>query len=171
MASESEWICIKTFVLLSLTPYARIPFKSWSPLPNDSPTISLRTLSKTMGFLIRKPEGTPGSAWPAIAIGLFVAFGGVLFGYARSLLLWHNSWNDTCSNQIIYCRYCTGTINGILAMPHWQDTFSTGYRDSTGHLNVSSSQSASIVSILSAGTFFGALGVAQLPTALAVVGA
>ncbi|KAJ5880705.1 uncharacterized protein N7473_011758 [Penicillium subrubescens] len=91
-----------------------------------------------MGFLIQKPEGTPGSAWPAIAIGLFVAFGGVLFGYD------------------------TGTISGILAMPYWQDTFSTGYRDSTGHLNVSSSQSASIVSILSAGTFFGALGAAPI---------
>jgi MFS family permease len=47
-------------------------------------------------------------------------------------------------------------------MPYWQDTFSTGYRDSTGHLNVSSSQSASIVSILSAGTFFGALGAAPI---------
>lgn len=42
-------------------------------------------------------------------------------------------------------------------MPYWQDQFSTGYRDSTGHLNVTASQSATIVSILSAGTFFGAL--------------
>ncbi|KKK16421.1 hypothetical protein P175DRAFT_0496813 [Aspergillus ochraceoroseus IBT 24754] len=91
-----------------------------------------------MGFMIKKPEDTPGASWPAIVIGLFVAFGGVLFGYD------------------------TGTISGILAMPHWQDLFSTGYRDSTGHLNVSSSQSAAIVSILSAGTFFGALGAAPI---------
>lgn len=34
-----------------------------------------------MGFAIRKPEGEPGAAWPAIVVGLFVAFGGVLYGY------------------------------------------------------------------------------------------
>jgi len=83
--------------------------------------------------MFKKPEDVPGASWPAIGIGFFVAFGGVLFGYD------------------------TGTIGGILAMPYWQDVFSTGYRDSTGHLNVSASQSASIVSVLSAGTFFGAL--------------
>ena len=47
-------------------------------------------------------------------------------------------------------------------MPYWQDEFSTGFRDSTGHLNVDASQSATIVSILSAGTFFGALGAAPM---------
>jgi MFS transporter, SP family, sugar:H+ symporter len=47
-------------------------------------------------------------------------------------------------------------------MSYWQNLFSTGYRDSTGHLNVTSSQSAEIVSILSAGTFFGALGAAPI---------
>lgn len=34
-----------------------------------------------MGFGITKPQGVPGSGAPAIIIGLFVAFGGVLFGY------------------------------------------------------------------------------------------
>lgn len=29
-----------------------------------------------MGFGLKKPEGTAGAAWPAIAVGLFVAFGG-----------------------------------------------------------------------------------------------
>jgi MFS family permease len=91
-----------------------------------------------MGFMLKKPEDVPGKSWPAIVIGLFVAFGGVLFGYD------------------------TGTISGILAMPYWQALFSTGYRDATGHLNVTSSQSAAIVSILSAGTFFGALGAAPM---------
>ncbi|RHZ57436.1 hypothetical protein CDV55_101726 [Aspergillus turcosus] len=91
-----------------------------------------------MGFMLKKPEGVPGRSWPAIVIGFFVAFGGVLFGYD------------------------TGTISGILAMPYWQALFSTGYRDATGHLNVTSSQSAAIVSILSAGTFFGALGAAPM---------
>lgn len=35
-----------------------------------------------MGLLIQKPEGVAGSIMPAIIVGLFVAFGGVLFGYA-----------------------------------------------------------------------------------------
>ncbi|KAI1404212.1 hexose transporter [Hypoxylon fuscum] len=85
-------------------------------------------------FAIRKPEEEAGKAWPAILIGLFVAFGGVLFGYD------------------------TGTISGILAMDYWMNLFSTGYRNTQGHLDVSPSQSSAIVSILSAGTFFGSLG-------------
>ncbi|KAK0615352.1 glucose transporter-like protein [Bombardia bombarda] len=82
---------------------------------------------------VRKPHEQAGSSWPAIVIGSFVAFGGILFGYD------------------------TGTISGILAMDYWRNTFSTGYRDPGGHLDVSPSQSSAIVSILSAGTFFGAL--------------
>lgn len=34
-----------------------------------------------MGIMLKKPEGSAGSAFPAILVGLFVAFGGVLFGY------------------------------------------------------------------------------------------
>jgi SP family sugar:H+ symporter-like MFS transporter len=81
---------------------------------------------------LSKPEEA-GKAWPAIAIGCFVAFGGVLYGYD------------------------TGTISGILAMPYWQRLFSTGYKDAKGNLNITTGQESSIVSILSAGTFFGAL--------------
>lgn len=37
-----------------------------------------------MGILrkasLSKPEGVVGKTWPAIAMGFFVAFGGVLFG-------------------------------------------------------------------------------------------
>ena len=64
-----------------------------------------------------------GAAWPAIVVGLFVAFGGVLFGYD------------------------TGTIGGILAMPYWLKTFSTGYTVD-GAPAITSSQSSMIVSIL-----------------------
>ncbi|KAK3381843.1 general substrate transporter [Podospora didyma] len=81
---------------------------------------------------IVKPPTEAGSSWPAIAIGAFVAFGGVLFGYD------------------------TGTISGILAMDYWKNQFSTGYVIN-GHLDVSPAESSAIVSILSAGTFFGAL--------------
>ena len=59
-------------------------------------------------------------------------------------------------------RYDTGTISGILAMPFWDRTFSTGFVDGHGNLNITASQSATIVSILSAGTFFGALSAAPV---------
>ncbi|KAJ8108560.1 hypothetical protein OPT61_g8090 [Boeremia exigua] len=93
-----------------------------------------------MGFMLKAPPGTPGSAAPAIMIGLFVAFGGVLFGYD------------------------TGTIGGILGMKYWRDHFSTGFvNPKDNELDVTSDQKSLIVSILSAGTFFGALTAA--PTA------
>lgn len=38
-----------------------------------------------MGFALKKPDDAVGSATPAIIIGLFVAFGGVLFGYVLPL--------------------------------------------------------------------------------------
>jgi len=33
-----------------------------------------------MGLMLKKPEHVAGSAAPAIIVGLFVAFGGILFG-------------------------------------------------------------------------------------------
>lgn len=54
--------------------------------------------------------------------------------------------------------YDTGTISGILTMPYWRELFSTGYVNASGEPDVTPSQSSAIVSILSAGTFFGALG-------------
>ena len=33
--------------------------------------------------MIRSPQGTQGKSWPAILIGMFVAFGGVLYGYVN----------------------------------------------------------------------------------------
>ena len=40
-----------------------------------------------MGVMLKKPDDVAGSAAPAIIIGLFVAFGGVLFGYALFLVI------------------------------------------------------------------------------------
>ncbi|KAF9891209.1 Plasma membrane low glucose sensor [Aspergillus nanangensis] len=96
-----------------------------------------------MGFALNKPDNAAGSATPAIAIGLFVAFGGVLFGYD------------------------TGIISGILAMKYWRTLFSTGYINPQDNLpDVSSAQSSMIVSLLSAGTFFGALVAAPVADSL-----
>ena len=48
-------------------------------------------------------------------------------------------------------------------MKHWREMFSTGYVNPKDHLpDVTSSQSSMIVSLLSAGTFFGALGAAPV---------
>lgn len=92
-----------------------------------------------MGLMIKKPEHVAGSAAPAIVIGCFVAFGGVLFGYD------------------------TGTIGGILGMHYWRKRFSTGYINPKDNFpDVTASQSSEIVSILSAGTFFGALASAPI---------
>ncbi|KAJ6014239.1 hypothetical protein N7540_008830 [Penicillium herquei] len=92
-----------------------------------------------MGLALKRPDDAAGSATPAIIIGLFVAFGGVLFGYD------------------------TGTISGILAMKHWREMFSTGYINPKDNFpDVTSSQSSMIVSLLSAGNFFGALGAAPI---------
>jgi len=47
-----------------------------------STTLLLQTPLRlsTMGFALKKPDDAVGSATPTIVIGLFVAFGGVLFG-------------------------------------------------------------------------------------------
>lgn len=45
--------------------------------------------------LLGKPKDEPGAAWPAILVGFFAAFGGILYGYD------------------------TGTISGIQEMKYW----------------------------------------------------
>lgn len=87
-----------------------------------------------------KPANVAGSAGPAILIGMFIAFGGFLFGYD------------------------TGTISGILNMPYWLRTFTTETQNGMPYLT--SGQESEIVSLLSAGTFFGALGSAPLADTL-----
>jgi len=62
---------------------------------------------------------------------LFAAFGGILFGYD------------------------TGVISGVQTMKNWLCVF--GKPDASGVCTITSSQQSLIVSILSAGNFFGAL--------------
>lgn len=93
-------------------------------------------MAMAMGW--RKPDNVAGSSAPAIMIGIFVASGGLLFGYD------------------------TGTINGILAMSSFKDQFSTGYRGSDGALALTPYETAIVVAILSLGTVLGALLAAPL---------
>ncbi|GAO51114.1 hypothetical protein G7K_5225-t1 [Saitoella complicata NRRL Y-17804] len=71
------------------------------------------------------------SKLPAILMTCFAAFGGILFGYD------------------------TGTISGIIAMPHFLEVFGTLGPDGVHY--IPSADKSLMVSILSAGTFFGAL--------------
>ncbi|EIW53905.1 AmMst-1 [Trametes versicolor FP-101664 SS1] len=68
-----------------------------------------------------------------IAMTAFAAFGGMLFGYD------------------------TGTISGIIQMNNWIMTFGKPDSNSSTGYSVSTSRESLVVSILSAGTFFGAL--------------
>ncbi|GAP88706.1 putative glucose transporter rco-3 [Rosellinia necatrix] len=81
----------------------------------------------------QKPDNVAGSSAPAIMVGLFVATGGILFGYD------------------------TGTINGILAMKSFKEQFSTGFLDKNGLPELRPAEISITVAILSAGTFAGAL--------------
>ncbi|KAK1764899.1 general substrate transporter [Phialemonium atrogriseum] len=81
-----------------------------------------------------KPDNVAGSSAPAIMVGLFVATGGMLFGYD------------------------TGSINGILAMKSFVRQFTTGYIDPKTHeFAISPDEVSIIVAMLSAGTVLGAL--------------
>jgi sugar porter (SP) family MFS transporter len=83
-------------------------------------------------------SGKPSNPWPGILMACFAAFGGILFGYD------------------------TGTISGIKEMPDWLCTFGHPKNDGTSDCAISTSTESLVVSILSAGTFFGALAAAPV---------
>jgi len=88
--------------------------------------------------LFNNPQSEGRSKVPAILMTTFAAFGGILFGYD------------------------TGTISGIIAMPAWLQIYgSAGIGTVTPEnpqgYGITSSTTSLVVSILSAGTFFGAL--------------
>ncbi|KAF4969136.1 hypothetical protein FSARC_3573 [Fusarium sarcochroum] len=90
-------------------------------------------MRRAMGW--HKPENFAGSSSRAIMVGLFVALGGLLFGYDL------------------------GVINGILAMDIFKSHFSTDQscKDDDGHVDLCPEDSSLIVAILSGGAVVGAL--------------
>jgi len=80
----------------------------------------------------RPPADAQGTKM-GITIGLFAAFGGFLFGYD------------------------TGYISGTKEMPAWLEVFGTPVEGSPGQYELTTSNDSLVTSILSAGTFFGAL--------------
>lgn len=85
-----------------------------------------------MGFLPKKSERPEGKIWPAVMVGLYASIGGILFG---------------CD---------TAAISGILTMPYWVKTMATEV-NAAGVPHITTTQESLVVSILSAGTFCGAL--------------
>lgn len=55
-------------------------YSATTATPDYTVVLHTTTTLSNMGFMLRKPDDAAGSATPAILIGLFVAFGGVLFG-------------------------------------------------------------------------------------------
>lgn len=93
-----------------------------------------------------------GSRVPAILITCFAAFGGFLYGFVS---IWRKrDCHGTNSNQD------TGLISGLLAMPFFRQTFghpTTIVQDDGFPYVLSTSTKSLFTSILSAGTFTGAL--------------
>ena len=83
------------------------------------------------------------SGLPFVSVYLLLL---VVFSSGQSL------WSAWVPGGYLLYSYDTGTISGILAMPYWLRSFST---EPNGELTAA--QDSLIVSILSAGTFFGAL--------------
>ncbi|KAE9398530.1 MFS monosaccharide transporter [Gymnopus androsaceus JB14] len=91
-----------------------------------------------VGSLSNDGSSVPKNKFAAIAITTFAAFGGILYGYD------------------------TGIISGIVAMDDWLKTFGYATGDPTKPYAITTSTDSLVVSILSAGTFFGALASAPL---------
>jgi len=86
VSHENEWNTFISYLNIKGVAFLTYGFKIndtrlliqsslWSIFPS-----SILHISANMGFMINNPEKDSGKAWPAIMIGLFVAFGGVLFG-------------------------------------------------------------------------------------------
>ena len=78
-----------------------VPIVGASCLLNTSLPLHYRADIREMGLALKKPDGAAGASWPAIVIGLFVAFGGVLFGYVRI----HPQRNPSISMNFIRSKY------------------------------------------------------------------
>jgi hypothetical protein len=65
-----------------------------------------------MGFALKKPADVAGSATPAICIGLFVAFGGILFGYVADPLPSADAASSTVEVTAMMSSWILGALDG-----------------------------------------------------------
>ncbi|KAF5687263.1 RCO3 glucose transporter [Fusarium circinatum] len=131
----------------------------------------------------QKPDNVAGSSAPAIMVGLFVASGGLLFGYDTGNIvggsagrkrnksdIWNNSDSsrqtshekprlDSPKTDLSIPAHFIAAINGILAMTEFKEQFGkhTNCYDEKGAIDICTKDSSIIVAILSAGTALGAL--------------
>jgi SP family sugar:H+ symporter-like MFS transporter len=110
--------------------------------------------------LFNVPKETQGSSLPAILMGGFVAFGGILFGYDTGTIGGILAMGETLLKQyFVFCVYAMTDLPGFL--DYWVNLFATE-TNADGQKYITTGQQGLIVSILSVGTFFGALSAASM---------
>jgi MFS transporter, SP family, sugar:H+ symporter len=99
-------------------------------------------------------EGAPKSKIFGILMVAFAAFGGVLFGTRFASFAFNANPSPSATDSQI-TGYDTGVISGVKEMRPWLCSFGDKRADGTCYLP--SGTESLVVSILSLGTFFGAL--------------
>jgi hypothetical protein len=80
LGTKSQFLPSLTCRILRLVSHLSKCFKNLKPSTTTHIPILISISNIKMGLMIKKPDDVVGSAAPAIIIGVFVAFGGILVG-------------------------------------------------------------------------------------------